>query len=275
MNFDTLDKLLSEQKGKIIHQIWFGTIPNKLIAKKTYEKFKLYRDSWKLKNPEWYHIEWSKQLCYDLVSKYYPEHLSMYKNYQYEIQRCDIVRYFILHRYGGLYADMDYYCNKGWDEVIKKYPYDLYLVQTPNSYKHNVSNSLMYSKPKHMFWKHVFLELELKKDNNYYTRHLTIIFTTGPGILNNVFDRKKYRYNLQSYPYKLFHPYGIGDIKLELKNNNSYYAIHLGKGSWEKKDSKLLLFFYKEWRIVIVILFILVIPIIYFKMECEEGDMKK
>lgn len=267
MDFDTLDAQLLKQKGKIIHQIWFGTIPNKIVAKKTYKNFKLYRDSWKNKNPNWYHIEWSKQLCFDLVSKCYPEHLNMYKNYSYVIQRCDIVRYFILHRYGGLYADMDYYCNKSWDLVLEQYPHDLYLVQTPNSYKHNISNSLMYSKPGHLFWKHVFLELELKKDLNYYSRHLTIIFTTGPGLLNNVYDQVKYRYNLHSYPYKLFHPYGIGDVKIALTKNNDYYAIHLGKGSWESKDSKILLFFYKEWRIVIIILFMLMIPIIYFKME--------
>ena len=48
-NFENIDKNLLLQKGKIIHQVWFGTIPNKSKAKKTYEKMRIYRNSWKEK----------------------------------------------------------------------------------------------------------------------------------------------------------------------------------------------------------------------------------
>ena len=57
LEFVDLDRYLLAQKGRIIHQIWFGTIPNKKEASKTYKKFKLYRDSWKIKNPTWCNIE--------------------------------------------------------------------------------------------------------------------------------------------------------------------------------------------------------------------------
>ena len=263
LDFEDLDKYLIAHKGRIIHQVWFGTIPDKRAAKKYYEKLKRYRDSWKIHNPNWCHIEWNKDLCVQLIKTYYPEHEEMFKKYKYEIQRCDTIRYFILHRYGGLYADMDYYCNRPWDDVLRDYPGDFYLVQTPNRAGEYVSNSLMYSKPGHPFWKYFFLELEKNRTcPYYYTRHMVIMFTTGPGILNRVYTKRKFKCRLNFYPHKLFHPYGIGDDKISLSGNKEIYALHLGKGSWEKKDSKIFLFFFKEWKFLIFMVLVLVIPIL-------------
>ena len=121
---------------------------------------KLYRDSWKIKNPTWYHIEWDKLLCEELVKTHYMEYWNIFKSYKYEIQKCDISRYFILHRYGGLYVDMDYYCNKPVDEALKIFNKDFYLVSTPNNGGKYVSNSLMYSISNHVFWRRLFIEMD-------------------------------------------------------------------------------------------------------------------
>ena len=194
----------------------------------------------------------------------------MYKKYPYIIQKCDAVRYFILHRYGGLYADMDYFCNKSWNEVINKYPGDIYLVETPNNTgndKVHISNSLMYSAVKnHPYWNSIFIEMELKKNSSYYytSRHVTIMMTTGPSIINRIFNKYKYRYKLNHYPYKLFHPYGLdNDIKLIKDLPSNIYAVHLGKGSWETKDSKILIFVYQEIKIILAIIFLLIIPLLF------------
>jgi mannosyltransferase OCH1-like enzyme len=37
----------------------------------------------------------------------YPWFLPTYDNYKFPIQRIDVLRYFLLRRYGGLYIDMD------------------------------------------------------------------------------------------------------------------------------------------------------------------------
>lgn len=186
---------------------------------------------------------------------FYPEHAEMIQNYRYEIQRCDAVRYLILHRYGGWYADMDYYCNKPLDEAMLTYTNSVYLVQTPNSVIGSnddyISNSLMYSIPKHPFWNEVMVDLQKNQTLPlYYSRHLTIMFSTGPAILNQTYSRCKSRYKIKSLPWKLFHPYGIKDNKLTLKNNLEAYAIHIGKGSWEENDSKFLIFWLREWKLL-------------------------
>lgn len=270
LDFFNFDWYLKQQNGKIIHQIWFGTIPNKRSAKKAYKDMKIYRDSWKVKNPTWFHIEWDKNLCETLVKNIYPEHLEMYKGYKYEIQRCDAIRYIILHRYGGLYADMDYYCNRPFDEALKNYTNNIYLVQSPNKVigqdNDHISNSLMYSRPKHPFWRQVLLELENSKNTMHFTKHLIVMFTTGPAILNRIYSKYKFRYRVRSFPYKYFHPHGISDDVTSLSSNNDVYAVHVGKGSWEASDSKFLLGITRNWPILLFVVLVMVIPIVIFCM---------
>lgn len=263
LNFEDLDSYLLAQKGRIIHQIWFGTIPNKREAKKAYDKMKLYRDSWITKNPTWCRMEWNKPYCIALIKKFYSEYFDLFRRYKFEIQRCDFARYLILHRYGGWYVDMDYYCNRPLDEAMKEYTNDIYFVQSPNSFMQNddhISNSLMYSIPNHSFWKTLLLELQNGKSVPYfYTKHLQVMFTTGPGILNRIYMKHKYKFKVKSLPWKYFHPYGIKDDKLLLRSNDKVFAIHIGKGSWENKDSKVLLFLARHWAIV---LFIILVPLL-------------
>lgn len=265
LEFSDLDTYLLAQKGKIIHQVWFGTIPNKKSAKKTYKKLKHCRDSWRVKNPDWCCMEWSKENCQFLVSKIFPEHLDLLKGYRYEIQRCDTVRYLILLRYGGFYADMDMLDVRSVNEILQDYKNDIYFIQSPNSFlqgKDYISNSFMYSKTSnHPFWRKILLELEKVKIPTYYTKHLAVMFSTGPGILNRLYSKYKYEFKLKSLPWKLFHPLGINDIKITTFPDKNIYTVHLGNGSWENLDSKILLFFAKEWKILV---FILCIFIVYF-----------
>ena len=263
LNFEDLDKYLLDKKGRIIHQVWFGTMPNKVVAKKDYNKLKKYRDSWIIKNPTWYHFEWNKSLCKKVIELYFPEYYDMYMNYPYEIQRCDAVRYCILFRYGGLYADMDYYCNKPFDIVQEVYRNNFYLVQTPNMVGEYISNSLMFSTPNHPFWLLMLMEMSNSQSAPiYYSRHLTIMYTTGPGIMNRVYHKYKQRYKLKSFPHKYFQPYGTVDDILSL-NNPDVYTIHASKGCWHSNDSTIIVILTRNWKIFLFILFIVFVNIIY------------
>lgn len=277
LTFDNLDKYLLSQNSKIIHQVWFDNIlRSKKETRKSYEKLRVHRDTWLLKNPSWTYICWNVEKSEQLIRTCYPHHLEMYKKYTYPIQRCDVIRYFFLHRYGGLYADMDYHCNKSWSFVVEDFPNDFYLVETPNKIHQDdlhVSNSLMYSLKGHIFWSILFIELEIHKDAPiYYSKHLAVMFTTGPGILNRVFNKYRVRYKLGHYPYNLFHPYGLDKVtNQEHIIKDELYAYHLGKGSWESSDSKMLIFFYVEWKIIFLIIFGMVLPsIIYRKIMIQK-----
>ena len=270
LEFEDLDKYLLSQNSSIIHHVWFGLIPNRKDATKQYHKLKTCRDSWKIKNPNWCHMEWNKSLCLDILKKIYPEHIEMFKKYKYEIQRCDMIRYLILHRYGGWYVDMDYYCNRPLEEVMKLYTNDIYFVETPNNTPfqetEHISNSLMYSKRNHVYWKQLMLELEKNQFvPYYYSKHLTVMFTAGPGILNRVYNYNKYKYKLKSLPWKYFQPYGIVD-DIKLKNLNSdIFAVHMSNGSWASNDTLFINILFKEWLLFLFIFLGMIIPMMVYR----------
>lgn len=267
VSFETVDTCLLNSGSRIIHQVWFGVIPNKKEAKKTMESLSKYRDSWLIKNPTWTYKCWNLTDCRLLIKLYFPEHLDMYDKYPYIIQKCDCVRYCILYRYGGLYADMDYCCNRPWDEVIRDYPKDLYITETPNKISDydQISNSLMYSRSNHPFWKHLLLDMEINRVMPvYYSKHMLIMYTTGPCIINRVFHKYKDQHSLHSYPYKLFHPFGI-TTELKVNNDSMIYAYHLQKGSWNTLDTNIINFVYKDYKIISFILIIMILPTVLYR----------
>lgn len=268
--FDLLDQYLLEQKRIIIHQVWFGTIPNRFKASKTFKELKHCRESWDIFNPNLCHTIWNKPNSVALIKKYYPEFYELFQAYPWEIQRCDMVRYCILHRYGGLYADMDYKCKKDFSYVFEYYKqYDIYLVSTPNAISEDtVSNSLMLSYTKnHMFWKMLLLEMNKVFDNSWHpsSKHIEVMYTTGPAILSRVYGVYKYRYKLSSLPSKHFHPLSLTKKFLEDDEIKDVYAVHLGTGTWESTDSKILILLYMNWKIILLILLVMFVPQLFTK----------
>lgn len=267
-----LDEQLLQYQGKIIHQIWFGTIPNKSKAKKAYLKLVPNRDTWIRKNPDWFRVEWNKDMIMDLIKTHYSEHVQLFKSYNYEIQRCDAARYFILHRYGGFYVDMDVECITSADAIRMEYNKNLYLVETGNQVLGTrVSNLLMFSNPRHPFWKQVFLELHARREAPfYYTKHLEIMYSTGPAFLNKMFNMYGIRYRLSVMPFEKFNPLYLGRPIFTI-DKSKLHTLHYGSGSWESSDSKIFIFFYCNWRIVLFILIILSLPLIMRSREKHKS----
>lgn len=253
MNFETLDRILLEKKGKIIHQIWFdmgnGKQPSQEFVK-----------NWKKINPEYYYHLWSENDSQELIKNYYNFFLSFYEKYPYTIQRIDAVRYFFLHRYGGFYCDVDFECLQPIKIMMKKYKKDLYLVESPNCIDElydSISNCFMYSIPKHVFWKKVHKELVRRSMKNFYNRHFQIMMTTGPSMLTNVFQNYKDKFSLGVFPRKFFNPCGICDDRCI--KTSKMFTVHRNNGSWENKDSRILKFLLCNWKLIICLICILTI----------------
>jgi mannosyltransferase OCH1-like enzyme len=80
---------------KIIHQIWLGSpVP---------KKFQDLINTWKEKHPDWEHRLWTDSD----VSKFQLINKTAYNLAPNYGMKSDILRYEILHRYGGLYVDTD------------------------------------------------------------------------------------------------------------------------------------------------------------------------
>jgi hypothetical protein len=90
---------------KIIHQIWIG--PKKMPEK--------YMDTWRDKNPEWTYMRWTDET----IKEHYPKGFINQKHIDSIEEwagKADIMRYEILHDFGGFYADADSICTNSLDD---------------------------------------------------------------------------------------------------------------------------------------------------------------
>ena len=55
----------------------------------------------------WQHWFWTLYDIRRLVARHYADYLMLYDSYESAVFRADAGRYFILHRYGGVYVDLD------------------------------------------------------------------------------------------------------------------------------------------------------------------------
>lgn len=81
--------------------------------------------------------------------------LPIYDRYPAEIYRADIVRYFYLYVFGGLYADLDTQCLKPLDQVLARSGVILGRMGMNPGFMHSVPNAIMASSPREGFWLYV------------------------------------------------------------------------------------------------------------------------
>lgn len=135
------------QIPRILHQIFFS--PNNEIP----ADYLHYRETWRQHHPDWELRIWHESECRQFMEAHYPGYLSLYDGYPHRIQRIDAIRYFILDRLGGVYADMDIECLKPIDPLLEGY--EVVLGRSIGG----VTNAIMGSVPGHPLWAEVHASL--------------------------------------------------------------------------------------------------------------------
>ena len=105
--------------------------------------------TWQHHFPDFEHKMWSDESDIDeLVQDYYLQYWQLYQAFPAHINRLDFVRFCILHKFGGIYADMDMFCYKNFHAELT---YDLHIVEAPYG-EEFLESALMMSAPDHEFW---------------------------------------------------------------------------------------------------------------------------
>lgn len=86
---------------RIIHQTW------KTSDLSTYPLKPNSRDYWQLEYPQWQVMLWTDADIDQLIWQEYRWLYATYKAYPYNVERADIARLVFLHKYGGVYVDLD------------------------------------------------------------------------------------------------------------------------------------------------------------------------
>lgn len=97
---------------KFIHQIWYQG-QNELP-----QKYQSSSETWRLLNEGYEYKFWDAKKLHHLVHSKYPTFSARWNAIQSTIKRCDAARCFILHAFGGVYADFDTVCVRPMDDFI-------------------------------------------------------------------------------------------------------------------------------------------------------------
>ena len=161
---------------RIVHQTWNGCETD-LPAKQAEWRARCMR-----LNPDWTFWIWTDADNRRLMASHYPDFLSTYDGYDANIKRIDAARIFYLHRFGGIYMDLDFTCLQPFSTALALPLGDAvfshqYAPQKASTDASAVANNFMASPPGHPF--HSFLISQLP-----FTRSFEVLRATGPNFIS-------------------------------------------------------------------------------------------
>lgn len=194
-----------------------------------------------------------------IVKENFPDFYQTFISLKYPIQRADAIRYCVLYLYGGIYLDLDFICNKSFD--------DLYLNKevglTRSITDHKYTNCFMISQPRSQFWLYCIEYMNSNKQLPFYKRltmHYYVFNTCGPGMLHTI--AKKYPNYIQDFKNIQVNCGVCNQNKFynNCKVDTRYYLTPLPGNSWHTVwDSKIMINLYCNRNIIIIFIIIIIL----------------
>jgi hypothetical protein len=103
---------------KIIHFMWLDKNPNK--QETIPEKYKKNVSTFLKHNPDFEVKFWFNSNTLAILQQY-PDIYNFYKKVKIHISKCDIARLLVLYHCGGIYSDLDFYCEQNLSPLCQ-YP---------------------------------------------------------------------------------------------------------------------------------------------------------
>ena len=211
-------------------------------------------------NPNWKYTLLTDADNDKLVKDYFPDFYHTFVTFQYPIQRADAIRYCVLYLFGGVYLDLDYICNKSFDDLVLEKQVGLTF---SGNTKGIFTNSILLSQKGSEFWLMCIQKMQspllmYKK----VSKHLRIMFSTGPMMLNNM--AKQYPGFIQTFD-NLHVPCNSCNKICEV--DKKYYLTPTEGKSWNSWDSKLFNFVLCNKRKCASIFIILIVTLILIKFK--------
>lgn len=226
----------------ILHFIWIDKDdPNKNSIP---EKYQNNIKTWKTNSPKLSIKYWFYNDIINLIKDNYSEEmLDFFLSIKKIITKCDFARFLIMYKEGGIYADLDFYCEKdiypiisGMDNVIFREPAEMH-----DSQDETIFNGFFAFKQYHPFVKGWILDMMKNiKENNISTND-DVFKTTGPTALARYYDNLKIKDKIKLLDHCMILPYDYDRNKSKACIGKPLYIYTLwNEGSdWQgfkKKD---------------------------------------
>lgn len=125
---------------------------------------------------------WTDESSRDFIKENYNWFLPTFDSYPYNIMRADVIRYFVLYHYGGVYIDLDNGCNRRMDPLLTV---PAWFRKTDPT---GISNDIMGSVPHHEFFSKTIENLQ-RYNINWLVSYITIMYSTGPLFLSVIWKQ--------------------------------------------------------------------------------------
>lgn len=244
-----------EKIPRIIHQTW-----------KTEElppRWKEVREACEAMMSDYQYMLWTDASSREFIAREYPWFLETFDAYPYNIQRADAIRYFVLHKYGGVYMDLDIGCKRRLDSLLR------FEVIVPKTIPVGVSNDLMFSVPQHPYMESLIHSLQ-SFHHYYLTHYATVMFSTGPMFVSAMYRQfvNGHTPAAPSTPTQVDRGFtGVRVLPKSLYGKNlaeneapDSFFVHMYGSSWHANDAGFLIFLRKYGYLLIAlgVLFIVI-----------------
>ena len=233
------------------------------IVHLSYKSVATLPDHWKPTLDVWKQQGWQVMFHSDedteaLMKNDYPQYYDTYSKFAHMIQKVDMVRICYLHKWGGVWSDLDLVPTR---DLYPELQYDLSLIKSaidPRMY----TNMFMAGKAGHPFWIAYLDAIKHKAPWWALGKHLEVYFTTGPRLMNNVVKKFK-----KTHPELSIHTLPDDWIVCTVCNigkcDGGVIKVVQGQ-SWNSWDSEVYNWLYCNLNtIIVVILILLVLFVIY------------
>jgi mannosyltransferase OCH1-like enzyme len=145
---------------------------------------------------KWQDLGWKVMFHTDatnlrLVETEYPHHLTKYLAFRHPIERVDFVRLCFLHKWGGVYCDLDLVPAYDFYDEIKDC--ELALLCSPVDHK-TFTNMFMVGRAGHPFWTEYMDGCSVQSPIWAVGKHLHIMWSTGPQKMDRIVRRGNYSF---------------------------------------------------------------------------------
>lgn len=227
---------------RIIHQTWkTNEVPKRFLE---------FQSSWKRHHPGWEYRLWTDADNQRLIDECYPQYAEFYRRLPYPILRVEFVKSAYLHRFGGLYVDLDFEALRPLDPLLRNR--EIVVGRETGGMGHYlrrrdyILNALIGSTPGHDLWaqlmQRVFERFRPKRRLQLYEVY---ILRAVIEIMDDMIEeRRRNTSSIAVYSHDVLYPSSQAERSVEQRRlvaaRMNSFAVHHYDDSWFSPTFRLL-----------------------------------
>lgn len=234
----------------IIHQLW--------KTREVPEDLREFQQSWITHHPDWEYRLWTDEDNHRLVREHYPHYVEVFESLTPPIVKIDFIRLAYMHRFGGIYADMDFEALRPLDSLVSG---DRIVVGRENGGigismrgRPFIINAFLASPAGHPLWLEIMQAMAARfRPRRRFESHPIHVIRMTIEIFDELVEAHARDHDdIIIHSHEPFYPappsVRLVETRRELAHNYGSYAIHHYENTWFSPSARLLNVFMEFWQ---------------------------